>query len=600
MFRTSIQNKSKSRGAVLLLTVFLIVILLGMIAFAVDVGYIMMAKTQLQAAADSAALAAAATMGKGLSYATAQATSLAGQNKIGNQSILLASSDVVYGTWDKSTRTFTAITSGYGNAAKVTIRADGSTNAAIPMFFGRVFNLTSTNIKASATATCNPRDICFVVDLSGSMNNDTDPNNTNSINSDYPGVGTTMMQNIYTDFGYGTYPGSSNKAGEGLGGLTSSTASISALTNTSSSPLLNTKQPTKLKVGSTSYSYTVPTQYQIKSSDSSSTRTKKAYSWVMDVQLKGLTSPPFSGIMPNAKPAPNSTDSNNYNYWYAYLSANSSSIGYKTYMHYIMAPGRTRPTSTSTLYSPLSINSSDCPYNSFTTIMGNTFNFPPREMPTHAARMAIIDAIEIIKERNSNITDSNQADWVSIITFDLTGNVTVLHSLDNSYATAMQDCTTMQAYIDSAACTSTETALIAAINHITSEGRTSANKVVVLLTDGLPNLYSSGGSVISNYETNNPNSNYYGSSGYYAQDAAMMQAAIMKGSNWMFFPVEIGLEGSPDFMNRIYNISKGTITQTPTSNYPYSNATGDPTYYEQELKQIFEDIISNPKLRLVQ
>ena len=48
------------------------------------------------------------------------------------------------------------------------------------------------------------------------MNDDTDPNDTASINQKYPGVGTTMMRNFFTDFGYGTYPGTSQKIGDPL------------------------------------------------------------------------------------------------------------------------------------------------------------------------------------------------------------------------------------------------------------------------------------------------------------------------------------------------------------------------------------------------
>ncbi|MGD0516470.1 MAG: pilus assembly protein TadG-related protein, partial [Thermoguttaceae bacterium] len=428
MYRKSIQNRPQHRGAILLLTVLLIVVLLGMIAFAVDLGYLMMAKTQLQAAADSAALAAAGSMGQSQTIASNAAKSYAAQNLIGNQSVQLGSSDITYGTWDKTTRTFTPVSSGLiSNAAKVTAKADSTTTGAIPLFFGRILNLYSVNLSASATATCNPRDICFVVDLSGSMNNDTDPNNTSGINSSYPGVGTTMMQDIYSDFGYGTYPGSTQAIGAPLG-----VSSLASLTSTSSSPLLYSKKSST----KTKYNYTVPSQYLIyvkndgsgKSADSSSVITQKAYSWVMDEQMHGLSgSSALPGIMPAAKPtsyalpSTGTLNTNYYNYWYAYLSANSSSIGYQSYMHYMMSYGRTLPTSTSTLYSPLSVkNISDCPYNSDTTLEGNTFSFPPREMPTHASRMAIIDALQIIKTRNQNITDSSQCDWVSIVTFDLT------------------------------------------------------------------------------------------------------------------------------------------------------------------------------------
>jgi hypothetical protein len=450
-------------------------------------------------------------------------------------------------------------------------------------------------------ATCNPRDICFVVDLSGSMNNDTDPNNTGGIDPIYPGVGTQMMQDIFDDFGFGSYANAKSESiGTPLG-----VSSISGLTNTSSSPLLDWKnQPPSITISGSSY--TVPVQYQILThkqgnkhivDDSSSVITQKAYSWVMDEELRGKSGfAKLPGIMPAAKPTPNSTDSNNYNYWQYYLSNNSSNIGYKSYMSYMMAWGRTLPPSSSTLYTPLSRSSPDCPYHPDTTQKGNTFNFPPREMPTHSTRLAIIDALEIIKERNQNITDSSQSDWVSIVTFDLTSNVAVLHTLDNNYDTAMQDCTTLQACNDNVSCTSTETGFITAINLLNSKGRQGANKVVVLLTDGKPNLYSSSSGTISSYESAHANSNYYGSSSDYPQDAAMMQAAIMQGKNWSVFPVELGLQGDADFMNRIYSVAQGKTTKTLTSPY---DATGDPTNYETELINIFNNIISNPKLRLV-
>jgi hypothetical protein len=266
-------------------------------------------------------------------------------------------------------------------------------------------------------------------------------------------------------------------------------------------------------------------------------------------------------------------------------------------MHMMMANGRNvKPTTSSTLYTPLSINSADCPYHPDTTLEGDTFNFPPREMPTHSSRLAIIDALHIIKDRNQNISDTSQCDWISIVTFDITSDVVVLHDLDNDYNTAMQDCTKLQACSDSAPSTSTETGFMTAINLLNSKGRQGTNKVVVLLTDGKPNLYSSSAGAISNYEGANANTNYYGSSSYYPQDAAMMQAAIMQGNNWSVFPVQLGLQGDADFMNRIYSVAMGKTTQTLTSPY---DATGDPTLYEQDLIDIFNKIISNPKLRLV-
>lgn len=588
---TSSRGKKRDRRAsILVLSAFLLVVMIAILAFAIDLGYISLAKTQLQNAADSAALACAATMGQSASTGADTAIEYANKNYIGPHPVVVTNSDITYGTWDKDTNTFIPVAQGISNAVRVTARADSRTSGSVPLFFAKLFNKNSADISASATATCNYRDICFVVDLSGSMNDDTDPNKTAGINSTYPGVGSAMVQAVFDDFGFGSYATAvSESIGKPLG-----VSSLSALTNTTSSPLLNTKQPRTVNGAS----YTVPTQYQILSTDTSTVRTKKAYSWVIDEQLAGKSGAAnLRGVMRAAKPAPNSADTNNYNYWLSYLSSNSSNIGYKSYVSFMMSKGRdVRPSGSSTLYTPLSINSPDCPYRPDTTQKGNTFNFPPREMPTHASRMAMIDALQIIKERNQNITNSTEADWVSIVTFDLTSDVVVLHPLDSNYDSAMQDSTMLQACSDSQACTSTETGLSMAINHLTTNGRRGANKVVVLLTDGVPNLYSSSSTKISNYITANPNSNYY-TSGSIPQNAAMMQAATMLGNNWSVFPVELGLQGNADFMNRIYSITKGETTKTVSSPY---DATGNPADYETNLITIFNDIISNPKLHLVQ
>jgi hypothetical protein len=569
------------------------VILLGFAAFSIDTGYMLMARTQLQIAADAAALASAATMGGNPAISTAAAEQFAELNNVGARKVQLSGSDVEYGNWNSATRVFTPTTAGLGNAVRIVARADAAHGGPVPLFFGRVFGRSSVNLEASAVAVANPRDICFVVDLSGSMNDDIDPQNAAAINAEYPGVGTLLLQNIYDDFNWGTYPGTSEAVGKPLG-----VTSISALTNTSSSPLLNTRQPRTLTAGGRNYTYTVPAAYQIKSSDSSSTRTKKAYSWVMDVQLRGVPGfAPLPGVMPNVKPVPNSTNADNYNYWQEYLSENSSAVGYKTYLQAIEKAGRdTKPFSNSTLYSPLSAHSPDCPYHAEDTDAG-VFLFPPSEMPTHSARRSLISALKVVKDRNQAVTDAAQRDWVSIVTYELKTHSLVAKSLSADYDAAMDACVTFQACSDNANCTATETGLMTAMHHLQGSGRATATKVVVLITDGKPNLYSSSSSTINNFVNANPNSNFYGGSSYYPQDAAMMQASTIRQNNWMFFPVAIGLQSDPDFMDRIYSVGKGKTGETDSS--PYA-ATSDPTQYEVEMKQIFEDIISKTKHKIVQ
>ena len=59
--------------------------------------------------------------------------------------------------------------------------------------------MSSKSLTASAVAMVNPRDIAFVVDLSGSMHFDTMP--------DQSSANTAFIQTVYDDLGFGTYPG---------------------------------------------------------------------------------------------------------------------------------------------------------------------------------------------------------------------------------------------------------------------------------------------------------------------------------------------------------------------------------------------------------
>jgi Flp pilus assembly protein TadG len=565
----------RRRGAILIVSLLLIVLMLGMMAFSIDIGYIVLARSQLQAAADSTALAAAASMHLDRMDMEAVARRYASANTVTARPVQIDSSDIEYGAWDTATRTFTPSASP-GNAVRITTRADRNNGGEVPLFFGRIFNMMSVRQEASAVAVTNPRDIAFVVDLSGSMNYDTDPNNTDDINRTfaplgYPTIGTELMQQIYDDFNFGTFPGPSQHAGAPLG-VSSKGDPLSKLTSTSG-PLSKSN---------------IPKQYRIKQNDSSSVRKQKAFAWVMDVQIPSL--------MPNVIPAPNS--SKNYAYWADYLADNYRQIGYRSYVHFLMVHGRDEKPDGST-YTPLSQYSPDCPLHTESTA-GGDFQFPPREQPTHAARRALIAALQVIKERNQNISDPNQRDWVSIVTFDrLTGGgPQLVLPLTSDYDEAMQACTWFQACSHNTASTATEAGLIKARQHLKprtegGSGRLATNKVVVLLTDGLPNLYETSSSTINRYIRDNPSDDFYG--GSYPRDAALMQTAMMQTDHWFTYPVGIGLGCDYDFMDRM---ARTGATANGDGESP--RGSGNPADYEERLTEIFRNIITNPKLRLVQ
>ncbi len=538
MTAMSLKSKKQRRGAIAVLAALLLVFMVGMVAFAVDLGYLALAKTQLQTAADSAALAGAAASSLSVSGMQQVAQTCAGYNQVAGRNVQLNANDFQVGTWNSSTCTFTAATGGAtGTAVKVTVRTDSGDGGATPLFFGKVFGISSVNQQASAIAAVNPRDIAFVIDLSGSMNDDTSPDSSTSSSS--------LMQTVYTQFGFGTYPG------------TSATASKTTLTSAEQTQLLT--------------------------------------------------------VMPNAIPVPNHSNSASVSYWNSYLSYAKSNwsnkVGYQSYLDFMMHYGRdVKPDGSN--YSPLSLNSNLCTCPTHTESVGGVpFSFPPDEMPTHAARSALIAAIQVVQTMNQYISDTNQMDWVSIVSFDTSSRT--VQTLTSNYSAAMTACTTLQACSDTAVCTDTEAGLITAYNLIKpqsqgGQGRENTNKIVILLTDGQPNLQQSSNATINSYisanastftnpSTGQTSNNWYTSGSYYTDmNAAMMQSLTMSGNNWYLYPVGVGLDCDYDFMDRMARMggTADTSGQAP-------RGSGDPSVYQTLLAQIFKTIITTPKLHLV-
>jgi Flp pilus assembly protein TadG len=579
MKRLAFRIRNRRRGVIVVLTATLLIVLLAMIAFAVDVGFLNLARTQLQAAADAAALAGAAALSDNATVVEAQ--KIADANFVAGRSVQLNSSDVVTGAWDANTRSFTPSTSAI-NAVKVTVRTDAASGGPTALFFARVLGLTSVDESASAIASLNPRDIAFVVDLSGSMNDDTEPTSSSS--------NSALLQQVFNDFNFGAYPGTSQAFGAPLEVSSSYSNMYSAW-----GPL-HTKLPTS-------------SAYYIAGTDTLSTRVEKACSWIMNVQMPA--------IMPNAIPAPDSANAVSRGYWASYFTFcdnNGLQLGYRSYTQFMMYNGRDG-TPYSTDYTPLSLQSNlcSCPMHP-ESINGITFSFPPREMPTHAMRRALISAIQVIQNRNQSITDVNQRDWVSIITFDKLSSASpkLEQPLTSDYMSAMTACTRLQAVSSNTLSTCTEAGMNLAYNHIKMPsqggvGREHTNKIVVLLTDGQPNLKQSSGTTISNYINNHPSTwtnpitgqtvNNWVASGSYSteKNAALMQTAMMQRDNWYIYSAGVGLECDSDFMDRL-----GRMGGTADNQGHAPSGGGDPTTYEANVTQIFNDIIISPKLRLVQ
>ena len=174
----------------------------------------------------------------------------------------------------------------------------------------------------------------------------------------------------------------------------------------------------------------------------------------------------------------------------------------------------------------------------------------------------------------------------------------IVQTLTGDYDAAMVSCTELQAVGDKGATTATESGMILARQHIApasdgGSGRDHVDKVVVVLTDGVPNVYQSNSGDVDDYIADNPDPDYH-ANGAYWYDAPLMQTAQMKGERWDVFPVGIGLGTDYDFLDRMSRIG-GTSNDDGES----PRGSGNPAEYEARLTEIFEDIITQRKIRLV-
>ena len=165
-------NRTRRRGAILPLVTVCLVGMLGFVALAIDIGLMVVARTQCQNAADGAALAGTRTLDgssdNNVPAAIAMAYSAAESNQVFNTpSPRSPSTDVQAGSYqyNSTTQTFEAVfgqTPGPNqayDAIQVTIVTQQAT------VFAKVLGMQSLNVGAVATAVHRPYDIALILFL---------------------------------------------------------------------------------------------------------------------------------------------------------------------------------------------------------------------------------------------------------------------------------------------------------------------------------------------------------------------------------------------------------------------------------------------------
>lgn len=160
------------KGAITILAAILMIVVLGMVAFCVDFGYVLSAKEELQRASDAAALATCwefvqqLSEGRDATYASqlarATAVQYANLNEVTGAGMSVDTNagnspegNVVFGyvsDFNNVASSFQVGTPSQYNAVRVRLDKDSTANDNVPYFFARVFGLDGQALHSEATA----------------------------------------------------------------------------------------------------------------------------------------------------------------------------------------------------------------------------------------------------------------------------------------------------------------------------------------------------------------------------------------------------------------------------------------------------------------
>lgn len=160
-------RRKRRQGNIAVLTAFMLVGMFGLVAFAVDLGYLHVARTELQRSADAAALAGVQELidqdslsgDSSLDSLRLAARNVAGDyaalNKVTSQSPALGFEDVRVGFLANPSDPTSQLDLNVAytpNAVEVRVRRSADLNGRVPLFFARVLGMDDCALEAQATA----------------------------------------------------------------------------------------------------------------------------------------------------------------------------------------------------------------------------------------------------------------------------------------------------------------------------------------------------------------------------------------------------------------------------------------------------------------
>jgi Flp pilus assembly protein TadG len=167
-----IQSRHSRKGTITILAAIMSVVLVGMVAFCVDIGFVLSAKEELQRTADASALATCWEFAQRLSdgysssesatYARVVTSQYASENHVTGHSMTLNTNsanspdgDVVFGYIEDFNNSASPLQTGTPdsyNAVRVRLHKSSSANGEVPYFFAKIFGLEGQVLQSEATA----------------------------------------------------------------------------------------------------------------------------------------------------------------------------------------------------------------------------------------------------------------------------------------------------------------------------------------------------------------------------------------------------------------------------------------------------------------
>jgi Flp pilus assembly protein TadG len=176
MTKTNTACKSR-KAAILPMLAISMVALIGIIALAVDIGILAQTKSQIQSAADAAALSGSRGLTgdtktdnnraavNGLALSTVQASTIMGKSLQASQ----LTTQVGYYNYDAASGKFQTVFTGSKPATENWSTVKSNITFSQPASFAKFFNYSAFSATATATAVHRPRDLAIILDFSGSM-----------------------------------------------------------------------------------------------------------------------------------------------------------------------------------------------------------------------------------------------------------------------------------------------------------------------------------------------------------------------------------------------------------------------------------------------